>query len=311
MPTVSVVIPTYNRADAVQRTLDSVLEQSLEDIEAIVVDDASADETIDVVQSYDDQRVTLLSHETNRGGSAARNTGIKEASGDYIAFVDSDDEWLPRKLERQVQTLERKGENWVAAYCGVEMIPETPPGLIKRLATSYFSRRRDTEGAEGGEELVREVLSDDLHTSAGSTLLVEADVVRAIDGFDESFDRFQDSEFLIRVLQQGKLAYVNAPLVRRYESGNPSAAELEAADRHYLQAFSETVKELQSDGCDIVGAHRYMLGKAHIREGNLLSGGRYLLEGRRPTFRQCPGLAFTVYHGIKRNVASVGRRQGS
>jgi glycosyltransferase involved in cell wall biosynthesis len=303
MPTVSVIIPTYNRAEAVQRTLDSVFAQTFEDFEVVVVDDASDDDTATAVESYDDDRLTFIQHETNRGGSVARNTGIEAANGTYLAFLDSDDEWRPRKLETQVATLERRSDDWVAAYCGVDVVPESDPGLVKRVATALFSRRRDTEGAEGGEELVRDVLTDDLHTSAGSTLLVRADVVRAIDGFDESFDRFQDSEFLIRVLQQGKLAYVDEPLVRRFESGNPSASELEAADEHYLQTFSETVRDLQAEGCDVVGAHRYMLGKAHVREGNLRRGGKYLLKGRRPTVRQWPGLAFTVYEGVQRRLA--------
>ncbi|QLG60375.1 glycosyltransferase family 2 protein [Halorarum salinum] len=299
MPTVSVIIPTYNRAEPLRRTLDSVLAQTYDDLEAIVVDDASSDGTASVMESYDDPRVTFIQHETNQGGSAARNTGIEHASGEYMAFLDSDDEWLPRKLERQVDLLERRSDDWVAAYCGVEMVPESEPGVVRKLATHLFSRRRVTEGAEGGEELVRLVLSDDLHTSAGSTLIVRSDVVEDIDGFDESFDRFQDSEFLIRVLQRGKLAYVNAPLVRRHKSGNPSATDLEAADQHYVRAFSETVSELQSEGYDVVGAHRYMLGKAHLSEGNLLRGMRYLRRARRPTARQYPGLALSLVAGLQ------------
>jgi len=303
MPTVSVIVPTYNRADAVQRTVDSVLDQTFEDFEIIVVDDASTDDTPEVVAAYDDPRVTFRRHETNRGGSAARNTGIEAAEGTYIAFLDSDDEWLPRKLERQVRTLEDRGDEWVAAYCGVQMVTDTDHGPVERLLTHVFSRRRVTEGAEGGEELVPDVLTDDLHTSAGSTLIVRADVVRDIDGFDESFDRFQDSEFLIRVLQQGKLAYVNAPLVRRHESGDPSATDLEAADEHYLQAFDDTVRELEATGYDVVGAHRYMLGKTHLREGNFRRGARYLWRARRPHPRQYPGLLSACYAGLQRRVA--------
>lgn len=302
MPTVSVVIPTYNRADALQRTLDSVLDQTHEDLEVLVVDDASTDETATVVADYDDSRVTFLEHETNRGGSAARNTGIEQATGEYIAFLDSDDEWLPRKIERQVELLERRSDEWIAAYCGVEMVAASKPGPLRKLATHLFSRRHETEGMEGGEELVRLTLSDDLHTSAGSTLIVRSDVVETVDGFDESFDRFQDSEFLIRVLRHGKLAYVNAPLVRRHESGNPSAADLETADQHYLQTFAETVSRLEANGHDIIGAHRYMLGKTHVGEGNLLRGSRYLVRGRRPTPRQYPGLAFTLFSGIRRKL---------
>jgi glycosyltransferase involved in cell wall biosynthesis len=303
MPTVSVIVPTYNRASAVQRTVDSVLDQTYEDFEVIVVDDASTDDTVEVVESYDDPRVTLVSHETNQGGSAARNTGIEAASGTYIAFLDSDDEWLPRKLERQVETLERRDDEWVAAYCGVRMVRESDPGPVGQVLEHLFSRRRVTEGAEGGEELVRAVLTDDLHTSAGSTLIVRADVVRDIGGFDESFDRFQDSEFLIRVLKQGKLAYVNAPLVRRHESGNPSAMDLETADSHYLQTFADTVRDLEAAGHDVIGAHRYMLGKTHLSEGNFRRAGAYLRRARRPSARQYPGLLSAFATGLKRRVA--------
>lgn len=302
MPTVSVIIPTYNRADAIGRTIDSVLAQSIDDIEVLIVDDASADGTVDVVESYDDPRVTLVRHETNLGGSAARNTGIEAASGRYVAFLDSDDEWYPRKLERQVGLLEGRDDDWVAAYCGVEHVPSSDPGPLRRVVSRAVSRRRTTEGATGGEELVGPVLTDDLHTSAGSTLLVRADVVRAIGGFDESFDRFQDSEFLIRVLRRGKLAYVNAPLVRRHESGGPSAAELEAADDHYLRTFSGTVRDLEAAGHDVLGAHHYMLGKAHLREGNVLRGCRFLLTARRPTVGQCPGLLLAFWTGLRRRL---------
>src|SRR6056297_1399486 len=122
MPTVSVIVPTYNRADSLPRTIDSVLAQTHDDLELVVVDDASTDDTETVVERYEDDRVTYLEHATNRGGSAARNTGIRASDGDYVAFLDSDDEWHPEKLERQVRELESRSEEWVAAYCGVEMV---------------------------------------------------------------------------------------------------------------------------------------------------------------------------------------------
>lgn len=99
IPTVSVVIPTYNRAHLVGRAIQSVLNQTYQDFEIIVVDDGSTDNTEEVVKSFNDPRIRYIRHDQNRGGSAARNTGIKMARGEYIAFQDSDDEWLPEKLE--------------------------------------------------------------------------------------------------------------------------------------------------------------------------------------------------------------------
>ena len=92
-PTVTIIIPTYNRAHLLGRAIRSVLTQTFHNWELIVVDDASTDNTKEVAYSFQDPRIHYLCHETNRGGPAARNTGIREARGLYIAFLDSDDEW--------------------------------------------------------------------------------------------------------------------------------------------------------------------------------------------------------------------------
>ncbi len=103
-PLVSVVIPVFNRAHLIERTLNQVRSQTYKNWELIVVDDCSTDDlraTLEALEVF--SQVTLLQHPTNRGVSAARNTGVEAAKGDYIAFLDSDDEWLPEKLEQQVR----------------------------------------------------------------------------------------------------------------------------------------------------------------------------------------------------------------
>lgn len=102
---ISVVIPAYNRAGTIRYCLDSVLQQTLTPLEVIVVDDRSTDETVEIVSGYPDPRVRCVVLEKNSGAQAARNRGIREAKGDWIAFQDSDDEWLPEKLEKQLQAL--------------------------------------------------------------------------------------------------------------------------------------------------------------------------------------------------------------
>src|SRR5215468_5764628 len=101
-PRVSVVVPVFNRPIAVARAINSVLVQTCQDFEIIVVDDASTDDTAAAVASIRDSRVRSIRHDRNRGGSAARNTGIEAAGAPLVAFLDSDDEWLPSKLERQL-----------------------------------------------------------------------------------------------------------------------------------------------------------------------------------------------------------------
>ncbi|GAH74960.1 unnamed protein product, partial [marine sediment metagenome] len=105
-PTVSVIIPTYNRAYLIGRAIQSVLNQTYQDFEIIVVDDGSTDDTEEIVRSFKDKRIGYVRHEKNKGAAAARNTGIKAAKSEYIAFQDSDDEWLPEKLEKQMKVFE-------------------------------------------------------------------------------------------------------------------------------------------------------------------------------------------------------------
>ena len=102
---ISVIIPTYNRASLLPRALDSVLRQTWEDLEVIVVDDASRDDTPQVMAACTDPRVRYIRLEKNSGACVARNTGVAQARGEWIAFQDSDDLWLPEKLEKQMAYL--------------------------------------------------------------------------------------------------------------------------------------------------------------------------------------------------------------
>src|SRR5688572_26839751 len=99
MPKVSVVIPTHNRPLMLRRAIDSVLAQTYQDFEIIVVDDGLRERSDNVVKLFEDDRIRYISHEQEHGAPAARNTGIKNSNGELIAFLDDDDEWLPQKLE--------------------------------------------------------------------------------------------------------------------------------------------------------------------------------------------------------------------
>lgn len=101
-PFVSIVIPTYNRARFLGRLVRSVLNQTYKNFEVIVADDASTDDTAEIIKTFKDDRIRYIRHESNAGAAAARNTGIKASRGEYVAFQDSDDEWLPEKLEKQM-----------------------------------------------------------------------------------------------------------------------------------------------------------------------------------------------------------------
>jgi GT2 family glycosyltransferase len=277
MPRASVIVPTYNRGDALGRAIESVLRQELEDLELIVVDDCSTDDTESVVESYDDPRVRYLRHETNRGGSAARNTGIEHASGEYVAFLDDDDEYHPLKLTRQVECLERRSDEWVAAYCDYTVVRENDSPVD--LFPSFFLRwwRADSvPHPEGGAELIPQVLSHAFPLGGASTLLVDGDALNELGGFDPEFPRHQDVEFLIRLLKTGKLAYVDEPLVRRYDTGRPSMSDVEKAKELLRARFSAEIADAERNGYDITGIHRFDLARFYFANGQFREGARHL-----------------------------------
>lgn len=200
-PLVSVIIPTYNRANIVPRAIESVLRQTYDNLELIIVNDASNDSTEEVVRNYGDEQLTYLAHETNRHVSAARNTGIDHASGEYVAFLDDDDEWLPEKLKRQINLLEGANNDVGMVYCWMEY--RNGETVVRRYRPKL--RGDIFKQTIGGQPI-----------GACSTLVVRNDVVDEIGGFDESLPRGNDGDFIRRVAQVCEVKYVDEILVRHY-----------------------------------------------------------------------------------------------
>lgn len=211
-PKISVVIPTYNRATTVPRAIESVLAQTVTDLEVIVVDDGSSDETGKVLAKMFGDRIRYYA-QPNQGASVARNKGIEEARGEWIAFLDSDDLWEPEKLKRQFEALERFHSECSACYTDARFFnhPETRT-MFQMVAAEY--RHEGTMGVKPDvlERLVRP-------GGAGmvvclSSLVVRADVVSKAGGFDPRLLYSQDSEFMFRLAMLTGFCYVNLPLVR-------------------------------------------------------------------------------------------------
>ena len=304
MTRVSVVVPTYNRADVLPRAIDSALAQTIDDVEVVVVDDASTEDIESVVDRYGD-RVRYLAHETNRNGSAARNTGIRNSTGEYVAFLDSDDEWRPEKLERQLECLEERGDEWVAAYCGFERLRSGRTKHLRALVAGLLPEN-ETIGREGGEELIRDsLLLNGFSTGGMSTLVVERDVLEEMDGFDESFERQQDWEFRNRLLRHGRLACVDEPLVVKHQSaGGPSAETVKQATEHYLATFDDEIRTLEAEGYDVVGIHYVRVAQFYFADGQFGEGVEYFRRSNPRSAHDWLELGYAVASGVSKRVRS-------
>jgi glycosyltransferase involved in cell wall biosynthesis len=213
MPHISVILPTYNRAHLLGRAVQSVLQQTYRDLELIVVDDGSADETPAVVGQYTDARLHYVRHATRQGAAAARNTGVRVSRGTYLAFQDSDDEWLPSKLARQLDVFLRAGTEPGIVYCrfwdlrGRRALP-TPSAL--QVARSRLPGARNR-------------LSGDISTAllygnwvTPQTVIMPRVCFDAVGGFDTSFRQFEDWDFFLRLARHFRFLYLNQTLVRTY-----------------------------------------------------------------------------------------------
>jgi glycosyltransferase involved in cell wall biosynthesis len=199
-PLVSVIIPTHNRARLVSRAIRSVLTQTYAHLECVVVDDASDDDTGKVVQDIQDGRIVYLRHETNLHASAARNTGIAQAGGNLLAFLDDDDEWLPRKLEKQVGRFLKVPEKVGMIYCWMDYFDQ-----MGNLIKEHHPELRGY--------VFPEVL-DAQRLGGCPTLLLRKEVVEKVGGFDESLPRGNDGDFIRRVCYEYEVDCVPEVLVK-------------------------------------------------------------------------------------------------
>jgi glycosyltransferase involved in cell wall biosynthesis len=210
-PKVTVVIPTYNRAEKVRKAVDSVLAQSFTDLEVIVVDDGSSDATEQVLKHKFGDRIRYY-FQSNQGVSVARNKGIEEARGECVAFLDSDDLWEQEKLEWQLKTLDRFGPQCGACYTDVRFFNHVEQRTMFQLAEENYRHEGETGvNAEALRLLVKP-------GGAGmviclSSLLVRTDELKKQRGFDTRLLYSQDSEFMFRLATQTGFCFVNHPLV--------------------------------------------------------------------------------------------------
>lgn len=202
---VSVIMPTFNRAATISRSITSVLNQSYSALELIIVDDGSTDDTSIVVASFTDKRLRYFKLDQNVGGSGARNFGIKKANGNFIAFQDSDDEWLVNKLRSDIKIFDEDA-NIDCVFSRYWQID----GLFSKVVPSSYLTVSDS--------LSRSLLVRNLIGTP--TVILKRDVLRRVNGFNMLLPRYQDWELFIRISREFKI-HMNTDInVIAYVSGD-------------------------------------------------------------------------------------------
>ncbi len=197
---ISVIIPTFNRAGFVTRAIDSVLNQTVAPHEIIVVDDGSTDNTCETLKARYSDSVSLHKRPENRGVSAARNFGIANCNGDWIALLDSDDEWLPDKLKHQIEQL----RNSPHAICHTNEI-----WIRNGVRVNQMNKHQKYGGDIFHHCLPMCVMSP-------STMLLQKDIILQAGGFDESLPACEDYDLWLRLCAQFPVLYLDQQLIKKY-----------------------------------------------------------------------------------------------
>lgn len=252
---ISVIIPTYNRANVLERAVQSVLLQQDCEFELIVVDDGSTDNTQEVLKNYKDQGVVRVFKTENRGVSAARNYAVEQAKGGWIGFLDSDDEWLPNKLKLQVDY--RQSNPKLKLIHGEE--------VWIRNGKRVNPMKKHTK--KGGD-----VFADALKLCciSPSTVFIEKDFFQSLGGFREDFPVCEDYDLWLKVTSKHSVGFVETPIIKKYGGhGDQLSRKFKAMDYWRVMAIDQI---LQGD---------LSLEKRKLARKELESKAQILLKGYR------------------------------
>ena len=229
-PIISVVIPAYNREREIVRAVDSVLIQGIESMEILVIDDCSTDNTAQVVTAMNDPRIHLIRHDKNKGEARARNTGVRVAKGKYVAYLDSDDYWLPGKLKAQLKAMDNAPDDVGGCYT-----------LHKRL---YQNGKMSVAGG-GIVPTFETMLVKGISISTGPTLMFRRELFEIVGDYDETAPLYVDWDWMLRFLKMAKLKRIDTPYAVYEKNPQYRRGEvLEHAAAIFIDKFKKDIDEL-------------------------------------------------------------------
>jgi glycosyltransferase involved in cell wall biosynthesis len=270
MPKVSVIIPTFNRPKFLQAAIESVLKQTFQDFEVIVVNDASDEDVECIVQGFCDNRIKCIRHEINKGEAGARNTGIRHSNGEFIAFLDDDDIWFPDKLKLQMNVLENSPVNVGGVYSGFIAID-----CAKQ--TSHI--RVPTKRGDIYQDLL-------LYNAVGtpSTVLIRRACVETAGFFDEKIYYGVDYDFYLRIAKHFLFEYIEEPLVQYNIHENCLSNNLDIVIKGLDACFlkhKENLGNLKPIRQKTDGLWYLSLGVHYCYKGEMKKGTRALIKSIR------------------------------
>lgn len=291
-PTVSVVVPTRNRSRLLAMTLRSVLDQRGVDLEVIVVDEASNDDTAAAIAGLADPRVRVLYHQKPLGVSSARNSGAGEARGEWLAFVDDDDLWAPDKLVRQLDAAQTVGRDW--AYTGSVSVTDRGQILSGRPPLAP-------------EEVTAALRRYNAIPGGGSNVVVRRRTWQHAGQFDTRLRNTEDWEMWIRLAKHGPPACVSRPLLAyRVHTSNSSL------DVSEIVRGAKLIESLHDTKVDWGLLHRWM-AESCLRKGQRRAAFRQFLvaAGRGQLSGVASDVAAILRRRVARHVRSVDAESAS
>ena len=270
---VSIIMPTYNRADVLPRAINSVLSQTYPDFEFIIIDDCSTDNTRQVLSKFNDDRIKCVFLGENKGASFARNKGLEIAGGDFIAFQDSDDEWMEDKLEKQMAVFSGLDSNVGVLYSDVW---EFDRNSLKTYRHSPSFMPEDAI-------IFERALSGGLMNIGLQSTVLRKECFKRTGMFEEKVKRLIDVELLIRVSKYFLFYHIKEPLVNCYIREDNISLNRQAlldAQKLILEKYVKEIKGLPKMLCK----YTYEIGTLSCQLGNIPEGRQYILKA----FKACP-----------------------
>lgn len=271
---VSVIIPTFGKPVFLEDSIKSVLSQTYKDFELIIVDDndplsPERDMTSSIVNKFIDERIIYVKHSHNMNGSVARNTGLSRAGGKYISFLDSDDLYYPSRIAECVSILENSSDDVAGVYTGCE---------FKKNGTTY----NVYSDVKSGNFLV-ETLATSFMFCSGSNLFVKRSVIDELKGFDISFSRHQDYEFLVRLFEKYNLTAINRVLlVKNNENFNlPCVEKMIEIKKQYLKKYSYILNKMPTKDLNYIYSFNcYSIAELALRTNRKALSKEYYKKGK-------------------------------